>query len=198
MVQFPTGIKGVDVYHGDNVVSFYQLLADGIKFAFLKATQGVSDIDPMYANYKSRCIATGILPGAYHFFTADDPAQQAKHFVNNVGGLPGMIGLVVDVETYFEGVGAAVKVFLAEVKALTGHTPDVYVSPSFKDSYLSDLSADDTVWLAEYGVSSPRAACSFWQWSDTAMVEGIEGPCDADVYNGTIDQLKAMVFTAAA
>jgi hypothetical protein len=47
-----------------------------------------------------------------------------------------------------------------------------------------------TICPAEFGVSAPRAACSFWQWSAGAAVPGITDDCDCDVYLGTVEELE--------
>ena len=54
------------------------------------------------------------------------------------------------------------------------------------------VSGRTTLWRAEYGVSAPRRACSFWQWSAGAAVPGITLPCDCDVYLGTMEELEGM------
>ena len=193
LTQFPAGVPGIDVYHADVVDSFHALAAAGIKFVFIKATQGLAEIDPAHAEYLQRAIEAEIIPSSYEFFTVGDPLVQARHFVNNAGELAGQLPLTLDVETYFPGVPEDALACCAEIKRLTLHFPIVYCSLSFWRQYLEPIfPKETTLWLAEYGVDAPSIACSFWQWTSGFAVDGVAGVCDCDVYMGTLEELLGL------
>jgi len=193
LTQFPAGVPGVDIYHGDVVDSFHALAAAGIKFVFIKATQGLAEVDPEHAAYLQRVLEAGMIPGSCEFFTAGDPNMQAQHFVNNAGELAGQLPLTLDVETYFPGVPEDALACCTEIKRLTGHFPIVYCSLSFWKQYLEPIfQKETTLWLAEYGMDAPAIACSFWQWSAGFAVAGVEKNCDCDVYLGSVEGLLGM------
>ena len=191
--NFPAGIAGIDIFHGDVVDSFHLAAASGIQFVIIKATQGLTEVDPAHSDSLQRALSVGLIAGSYEFFTAGDPQVQAQHFVNNAGALAGQLPLTLDCETYFPGVAEDALACANEIKSLTGHFPIIYCSLSFWQQYLQPIFPEETtLWLAEYGVSAPRVACSFWQWSEGAAVAGITNPCDCDVYLGTLEDLEGM------
>lgn len=190
----PAGIKGVDVYHLDQVDSFHNLAAVGIAFIFIKASQGIDSKDPLHDEYSQRATEAGLIRSSYHFFTPDDPLKQAAWFVECAGNRTKTLPLALDVETYFEGVGQAAAACAAELKRLTGRYPIIYSSDSFYQSYLKDfLPTDATLWIARYGGMAPVTACQFFQFSESGTVAGITGAADLDVFQGTLDELTALV-----
>jgi lysozyme len=193
LTNFPAGVPGIDIYHGDFVDSFHLAAAAGVRFVIIKAAQGLTEVDPAHAANLQRALSVGLIAGSYEFFTDGDPVAQAEHFVNNAGLLAGQLPLTLDVETYFPGVSADALACAMEIKRLTGRFPIIYCSLSFWESYLQPIFPEETtLWLAEYGVSAPRVACSFWQWSQGTAVAGITNPCDCDVFIGKLEDLEGM------
>src|SRR5215211_4056432 len=63
----PEGVQGIDVSHWQGTVDWAGWASQGIKFAVMKATEGVSYIDSkLDANYTGSAGA-GLIRGAYHF-----------------------------------------------------------------------------------------------------------------------------------
>lgn len=103
---------GVDVSHyqgasGISQSSWNQMYADGKRFAFIKATEGLTGPDDAaMANNLARATLAGVLVGVYHFPhaenrpTTDGAVQEADHFLayagNGVG--PGRLRPVLDLE----------------------------------------------------------------------------------------------------
>jgi len=92
--------------------------------------------------------------------------------------------------------------WLQTVEQLTGRTPMIYVSPSFWEYYLGNSTAFTRypLWIANYGVSSPRVpggwpTWTFWQRTSTGSVSGISGNVDMNRFNGTSAQLAALANT---
>lgn len=60
---------GVDVSNHQGVIEWERVSADGISFAYIKATEGGDHVDAQfYANWRAAATA-GLDRGAYHFFT---------------------------------------------------------------------------------------------------------------------------------
>src|SRR5581483_9551270 len=77
----------------------------------------------------------------------------------------------------------------------TGLTPIIYTSPGFWNGLGVKAPAGVQLWVANWGVSSPRvpsgwSGWAFWQWSDTSSVPGVSN-ADSDVFNGSVAQLQA-------
>jgi lysozyme len=88
---------GIDVSHWEGDID-WQIVADIVNFAIMKATDGTSFVDPKYIINKQGCQDNLLSWGAYHFFhPGQDPIAQAQHFVSTVGS--GCNIYVCDVET---------------------------------------------------------------------------------------------------
>ena len=158
-------LYGIDVSKWQGTIDWARVRAAGKRFAFGKATEGVSVVDSTYARNKSGAMANGIAFGAYHFAQpANDPTREADWFVNNAGYKHGMLVPVLDLERTggrsTAGLQSWVKTFLARVKYRLGVKPMIYTSPGFWRSYMGDTRwfADNgysMLWVAHWGVSSP-------------------------------------------
>lgn len=51
-------------------------------------------------------------------------------------------------------------------------------------------------WIAAYGQGQPTTSHSLWQFSDAYTFPGIQRPCDASIFNGTLADLLALTHSA--
>ena len=178
------------------------------EFAFVKASEGTGYTNPYFAKDFAALAANKMVRGAYHFArpaagTANAVAQ-ARYFISATGklGTPGDLPPVLDLEAT-GGLAPAdliawTKAFLAEAKRLTGRMPMVYASPGFWTSAMANSTAFTAypLWVATWGPKPILAGgwktYAFWQYTDKATVPGMPGPVDMSVFNGTLDQLRAM------
>jgi lysozyme len=70
----------IDTYHGDTI-DIPLLANNGVVAMMMKATQGISYVDPTYAQRRLDAQLYGLLTGSYHFATADDPKKQVEHWL---------------------------------------------------------------------------------------------------------------------
>jgi lysozyme len=197
-----TDVQGIDVSHYQGVIDWGLVAEAGMEFSFIKATEGTSDVDPQFQDNWNGAKAAGLLRGAYHFFQpGEDPQQQAKNFLSVVQTVPGDLPPVLDVEIPAEAseIIAGAQVWLAAVAQATAKIPILYTSPGF----WANLGASVTgfsrfpLWVAEYGVTAPKipegwTTWTFWQFSESGSVSGIEGSVDLDLYQGTLAGLQQM------
>ena len=59
--------QGIDVSHWQGQIGWLQVGAAGYDFAFAKATEGTTYIDPTYGTNRAGATAAGLRFGAYHF-----------------------------------------------------------------------------------------------------------------------------------
>jgi lysozyme len=198
--------KLIDIYHGDYISDINQVIGSGVVGAYLKAWEYSEDSS---FSFRWNALKGKMLRGAYDFFHPDMSAvDQANSFLKvvgplDVGDLPHMLdwessGGTSALQDRNEGLA-----WLETVEKASGKTPIIYGSPYF----LQALGLDDRfkrfpLYVAEYGVKCPLVpppwdVWSFWQTSESGRVPGIRGPCDTDVFNGSLDDLKAFIKNSA-
>lgn len=191
--------QGIDVSKDQGTIDWPAVAQAGITFAFVKATDGETYVDPNFAANWAGAAAAGLLRGAYHFFRAEDsPQSQVDLFWTTVGGT-GELGLVVDVEKTM-GVSNATLIanltqFLDELQKASGRQPLIYTYPSFWKALGTTAFGAYPLWVAEYEVAAPTipsgwSSWRYWQSSQSGTVPGITGNVDLDVFNGTAAALR--------
>jgi lysozyme len=198
---------GIDVSHFQGTVNWTEVAGSGVVFAFAKATDGITYVDPDFAVNWPAMQSAGLLRGAYHFYEpADDPTSQAQSFLSTVSLASGDLPPVLDVETL--GASAAelwsgVATWLQTVQTATGRPPLLYVAPGFWNDNSPDLALTSyPLWLADYA-SQPTlpngwSTWHFWQHSETGTVPGVSTTVDLDLFNGTLTQLQEWLGLATA
>lgn len=183
----------IDVSHWDNKPDFVKAKNAGIAAVFIKATQGATEVDPMWGSNILAAHAATLLAAPYHFITSDDPEAQAINFMNvaNPGeGAPVMI----DWEDTPYGTATLEQVitFGKAVTLVTGRAPLLYCGRD-------QLAAPNAVlnsWplmLAEYG-NDPICPPGWSQWlfhqyTDEGRINGFADAVDRSVFAGTSTDL---------
>ncbi|MCR8983521.1 glycoside hydrolase family 25 protein [Brevibacillus laterosporus] len=149
-----TNIKGIDVSKWQGEINWNQVASDGVKYAFIKATEGTSLVDKKLKENAQGANRAGIKVGYYHFAHPDLSAQvQAEHFVQTVKGLPCDMPLVLDIETDKGLTPAQITAFcltfLTHVKGHTGKTPMIYTGAYFAKRNLGKALAGFPLWVAK-------------------------------------------------
>lgn len=206
--ELPTGpgtaggpLPGIDVSHWQGTVDWNTVSAEGIEFAFIKATEGGDYTDPRFAANWAGARRAGVVRGAYHFFRPQtDAMAQAAHFLRTVQLAPGDLPPVLDVEVTdgrsADVVAAGVRTWLREVERATGRRPVIYTRASFWTAQMGAQLGDYPLWVAHYGAAEPNipsgwSGWTFWQHSDAGRVAGISGDVDLNWFNGGRDELDA-------
>src|SRR5690606_32240139 len=83
-----TQTEGVDVSSHQGNVAWQTLWNSGVKWAFVKATEGTYYRNPYFGQQYNGSYDVGMIRGTYHFATPDTAsgAAQADYFVDNGGG----------------------------------------------------------------------------------------------------------------
>lgn len=170
-----------------------------VSFVFIKASEGASMKDKRFRVHWKSAGKSGIRRGAYHFFrSSKDPVQQAQLFIKTVGRLaPEDLPPVLDIETIHKGCSRktlndrALR-WLKEVERHYGRKPVIYSSAHFIRDILSDeIKSNYPIWVAHYDTETPdHDNWDIWQFSDKAVVYGIDGYVDLNVV--LPDALKAL------
>jgi lysozyme len=189
--------QGIDVSMWQGSIE-WEAVASRCSFAFCKATQGTSWVDPTFTEARVKALRKAGLPfGPYHFAdnSSADGFAEAEHFVATAkaaGWQPGKdLPGVLDIES---GVGGRagvrfVRRFVKRYRQLTGHRPIIYTGSFWRDVIGNPLVLTRCpLWLAAYTSSwhgwVPRAwkKPHIWQYTDAFSCPGVGSPCDGDRY----------------
>jgi lysozyme len=203
MSSEPSSIRGIDVSKYQGTIDWGRVATAGLAFVFIKASQGITGVDPELSANWSGAQTAGLLRGVYHFFQpGDDPAQQAEHFLATSPLGARDLPPVLDIETagslHPSEIVQGVETWLPKVQEATGRTPIIYTSPGFWKTLGATQFGRYPLWIAEYGVSTPIVPAgwsrwTFWQYSESGTVPGIQGAVDLDLFQGSLEELRAMV-----
>ena len=182
-------VEGIDVSHWQGDVDWKTVRESGIDFVFLKSTEGLKGVDPSFMKHHDALKSLGMLHGAYHFLKPDvDGAEQARHFMTITKAAECDLLPVVDVETAGPRLPEVLRDYVAEIRRGLDVDPIIYVSPAFWNDNIAPHSSEawpNILWIAEYGVRTPKATSligpwRIWQYTNAGHVPGVEGKVDRD------------------
>ncbi|CAO3635820.1 unnamed protein product [Cunninghamella blakesleeana] len=200
--------KGIDVSSHQPNVNWGSVKANGVSFAYIKATEGHSYKSPRFNSQYVGATKKNIIRGAYHFALPNKSsgATQAKYFLKNGGGwsadgrtLPGAVDLEYNpYGSACYGLSKAamvkwIKDFSNTYKAKTKRPPVIYTTTSWWTQCTGNSAAfakENPLWIARYA-SKPGTLpkgwnfYTFWQYSDKGKLPG-----DQNVFNGSLKNLK--------
>ncbi|MGW1275096.1 GH25 family lysozyme, partial [Streptomyces sp. NPDC002491] len=215
-------IDGLDTakyqHPGGAPIDWAAVRAAGVEFATVKATRGLDVTDEYLASDMNAARAVGLAVAPYHFYTgaaAGTGAAQADRFIAAVraagytGRRPGDLPPVFDLERMDDGSGrcpahltvADATAWLDAVEAAFGRRPVVYTQKSFLDDCLGSTPAFAAypLQLADYrqSITAPplpngSGTWLMWQYTESALFDGIQAPATADVFNGTQEDLDRL------
>lgn len=186
--------QGIDVSHLNGKINWPDVANSGIKFAFIKASQGANFEDPKFKENLLGAQAVGIKTYPYHYYNpGDDPQAQALNFLEMLGDYNPKIVAVDLEETGLNWMlaprdtdGRIIQTFLEGISS-TGAQIILYMTPSFKEKWLANADFLDGLrkWIAKWSQTPPSTDYTFWQFTSIGQVPGIEGDVDLDVFNGS-------------
>lgn len=205
-------LHGVDLSHWQGEVDFARLKTAGIKFCFLKFTEGTGHVDDHALAYLQGARAEGMPTGAYHYFLPKyDPIEQAEHFLATMAAIEEQAGqlmlppvLDVEVKASAAVLQKTILQFLEHVEKARSITPILYTSPGFWRSYAGRWEAcvRFPLWVAHYGASYPSqfypwVRWHFWQYTSAGRVPGVAGNVDLNLFPGTWLDLLRLCHSSA-
>ncbi|MMZ54911.1 Lysozyme M1 precursor [compost metagenome] len=199
--------QGIDVSRYQGNIDWKAVKADGISFAFIKASQGQRYVDPTFTTNAKGARAAGVMLGAYHFLDAtsvEAAKAEARHFadvMDQVGGAKALdLPAVMDYENNPSNlsktiISAVALAFLIELERLTGRKPIIYTGNAFAANFNASLGGYP-LWIARYSETRvPSDTVTWkrwdiWQYSDSGKIAGIKGNVDMNEFDGTTDELR--------
>jgi GH25 family lysozyme M1 (1,4-beta-N-acetylmuramidase) len=205
-------VPGIDVSYWEAGIDWKKVRGAGIRFVFVKATEGEQYADPTFDDNWLGAKSVGIIRGAYHFFHPNmNPVKQANKFIQVVKQMndPGELAPVLDLEVTDNQANQTIidraKTWLDHVQQKLGKRPIIYSSPGFLKYNFSVpgggppfWTKDHILWIANYGQPQPLMPpgwlkWTFWQYSETGRINGVNSSVDLNWFNGTVDELYQLV-----
>ncbi len=205
-------VRGVDVSHYQGEIDWTVLESQGIDFAYIKATEGSSFVDDKFVSNWENATQTSLKIGAYHFFSFDSEGEtQAENYVQMVGSLEGKLLPVVDVEYYgdkFQNPPEKATVIteltdmLLALEQEYGVKPMIYTTYVVYYKYLQGEFDEYPLWIRNVYFTPDvnlKDKWTFWQYSDTEVLEGYTGQekyIDVNVFCGSLEELEVLVLNS--
>ncbi len=186
----PGEVMGVDVSSHQQDIDWGQVSADGVGFAYVKATEGAGFTDTHFRRNWDGARAAGITPGAYHYFTlCSSGTEQAEDFLAAAPPDDSALPPALDLE--FDGaceelpgasaVQAEIDAFTAVVEEAWGRRLVIYSSSEWRRRYGLPVTDSRPDWLFAAGNRPAQEDWAVWQLRFDGTVAGIDGPVDIDV-----------------
>ena len=184
-------VQGIDVSHHQAEIEWGALEAQGVDFAYIKATEG--GISSIRGSRKTGAGGRGRHPPrAYHFFTlCRSGTEQAANFIANVPADAGALPPVVDLEYMgncserpkIADFAKELKAYLGAVEAHYGQPATLYLTEEFDTAYAVSSTFDRELWLRSLGVEPDYGArdWTIWEVSNFRQLDGIHGRVDWNV-----------------
>lgn len=178
-------VKGVDVSHYQGEIDWRALRQNGVRFAYIKATDGM-------------------VRGAYHYFSlCKSGAVQAANFIAAIPAGTGSLPHALDVEQMEPcPKGRRVAHPLAEIGAFLdaaekhfGQRPIVYTTQEFYEAYFrngwsSEQLGKERFWLRSLHRAPGYGQWILWQYHNRGRRDGIDGPVDLNAFNGSVEEFE--------
>ena len=166
-----------------------ELEAQDIQFIYIKASEGSTTKDPLFAQNWKNAKEAGLLSGAYHFFSYDSAGiTQAENFIDAVGSdMAGRLLPAVDVEYYGdkelnppekEDVIRELRIYLDRIEEEYGVKPLIYTRPDIYDKYLKGEFDEYKKWMSS--LYQPlnwiyEDDWYIWQYLNKGVLKGYSG-----------------------
>lgn len=197
----------IDPYYA-NAIDWDKLKTEARVVAIIhKATIGTSKVDPGYFKRKEEARKRGYLWGSYHWGVTAEPEKQADFYLDTVKPEPDEL-IALDLEDAqsktLMNVDEAI-LFVERVKARTGRYPVLYTNHSsaklIATKYKNSAFTNTPLWYARFRskvTDFPAGVWptyTLWQFSSELLaqmpIRGTKPDMDINVFNGTVEQLKA-------
>jgi len=203
-------VHGIDVSKFQGDIDWNAVAGSGVKFAWIKATEGGDHADERFQANWTGAKAAGVPHGAYHFvYWCRPPMEEMTFFEQNAPVEDDALPPVLDVEATptsrtchrhltQDAAIADMQVMLNEMERHYGKRPIIYTTVDFYQAILADGAfMDYPIWVrsTKYHPSVKYGArpWAFWQYQSDAHVDGIGAKVDRNAFFGTREQWEAFL-----
>jgi lysozyme len=168
-----------------------------MSFVFIRATAGKDRKDARFDENWKNAKKNNFIRGAYHYYRPNENSLvQADNFIKTVKLQKGDLPPVLDIEKLpksqsIDSLKVGLRRWLTKVEKHYKVKPIIYSGESYYKDFLKDEFSEYPFWIANYNLwrNNIDEDWQFWQFSEKAKVEGINGLVDVNVYNGDLLKL---------
>lgn len=197
-IKYP--IRGIDISAHNGDIDFKKVAESGIDFVFIKASEGVDFNDKNFKRNYEGAKAAGLKTGFYHFFRFDtDGVEQGVNFVRTVGSRRAELGLAIDVEKAGNKDSIPTDSIIDRLYSmvdylnLLGYRVTFYTNFDGYIDYLAENFPGAPLWICRFQENPLNAEWTFWQYSHSGEVDGIEGKVDLNAFCGNEKEWDAFL-----
>ncbi len=168
-----------------------------LSYVFIRASAGKDRIDSRFEENWKGAKARQLIRGAYHYYRPNENSkEQATNFINNVTLQKGDLPPILDIEKLPKTQSVArlkigLRNWLTAVEKHYGVKPIIYSGESYYKDFLKEEFSEYPLWIANYNFwrNDLESDWQFWQFTEKAKIEGIDGMVDLNIFNGDKNDL---------
>jgi len=203
--KYEDKVVGFDVSHYQGEINWEKVKYvenTALQFVFIRATAGNDATDACFNYNWKESKRNGFLRGAYHYYRPNENSlEQAENFIKTVRLEKGDLPPVLDIEALpenqsIDSLKVGLRRWLEKVDAHYNVKPIIYTGEKYYNTFLKEEFSDYTFWIANYNfwAEDIKDEWLFWQFTDSAMIEGVPCRVDINIYNGTPKMLKYLAI----
>jgi lysozyme len=187
--EYQSEIDWEQTYHIDEAFE--------LSFVFIRSTAGKDKIDSKFKENWKAAKERQLIRGAYHYYRPNENSiEQAENFIKNVRLQKGDLPPVLDIEKLprkqsIDSLKVGLRRWLKKVEKHYKVKPIIYSGESYYTDFLREEFSEYPLWIANYNFwrNDLEDDWQFWQFTEKAQIEGIEGMVDLNVFNGDKNKL---------
>lgn len=195
---------GIDVSSYQGEINFSELASSGYNYLYIRVGEGENAVDTRFQENYQGAEKENLHYGFYYYVTAKNTTEaqaQAKHFANLIEDIPYTLCPAMDFEV-FTGLTTAESneialSFLKTLEELTSVKAAIYSDAYNVETRWSSEFSSYPLWIADYAhlaepetytlpKNSPWVSWSGYQYTDSAVVSGIDGNVDGDLFTSEL------------
>ncbi|TXI62855.1 MAG: glycoside hydrolase family 25 protein [Flavobacterium sp.] len=168
-----------------------------LSFVFIRATAGKNKVDKRFKENWKASKERQLIRGAYHYYRPNENSiEQAENFIKTVKLEKGDLPPVLDIEKLpksqsIDSLKVGLRRWLKKVEKHYKVKPIIYSGESYYTDFLKEEFSDYPLWIANYNFWRNHLEDDwlFWQFTEKAQIQGIEGMVDVNIFNGDKNKL---------
>lgn len=185
-------MHGIDISAHNGDVDFDSVVAQGVDFVYMKASEGATWRDARFEENYRNAKKAGLEVGAYHFFRFDVPGwKQSVNILRTLQGHHISLPIAIDVEEWGNPADHTTEEVVANLRSMVellrqnGREPIIYTNKNGYYRFVHNRFDDVGLWICSF--TTPPVADQhrwlLWQHSHKGRLGGLNGDVSFDTFN---------------